>query len=88
MTQERKAIRTRVLLKAKVLTNEGPVGVRIRDISPFGAQISTKQQLIRGTDLIFARGLIFVAAKVAWATDESAGIEFYRSLSEAEGGAG
>lgn len=88
MLHERQVHRTRVLLRADVLTSEGTIRARVRDISPSGVQLSTQRQLNQGEDLIFVRGQTFVAAKVAWSTNENAGLEFYRPLSQAEIGTG
>jgi hypothetical protein len=37
-----------------------------------------------GSDVIFKRGTTFAAACVAWSDDNSAGLSFYREISEAQ----
>lgn len=85
--KQRKTDRTRVLLKATLLTREGPREVRIRDLSSLGAQISADDALFESADVIFSRGPIFAAATVAWVNGDKAGLQFYRPLSVFELGA-
>lgn len=76
----RKVDRRHVLLKATILAAEGEQEVRIKDLSSSGAQIACASPLRTDRDVIFKRGAIFAAARVAWSDSECAGLEFYRQL--------
>ena len=76
--------RTRVLLAATLTTPAGPQKVTIRDISRSGAQVATQARIESDCDAIFKRGSLFVAARVAWVSNDEAGIRFYRELSPEE----
>jgi hypothetical protein len=80
----RKGARTRVLMRGTVYTPEGAAMVWIRDISSTGALVQGETRLPSECDVIFKRGPIFAAAKIAWSNDTGAGIEFYRDLAECE----
>ena len=83
LSAERKASRTRVLMRGTVFAPSGASTVWIRDISHDGALIATDGALPANCDVIFKRGAMFAAAKVAWAREGSAGLEFYRKLDDA-----
>ena len=76
----RKQDRKHVLLKATIITAEGSHEARIKDLSASGAQVSCALPLRANRDVIFQRGSIFAAARVAWSNKECAGLEFYRPL--------
>lgn len=76
----RKTARKHVLLKAEIITAEGTQDARIKDLSASGAQVSCCGRLRADDDVIFRRGSIFAAARVAWTENECAGLEFYRPL--------
>jgi len=80
----RKGARTRVLMRGTVYTPEGASMVWIRDISSTGALVQGESPLPSECDVIFKRGPIFAAARIAWSNDTGAGIEFYRNLAECE----
>jgi hypothetical protein len=78
----RDAGRTRVLLTAIVVARDGATLVRVRDISPAGARVDCDVRLPANSDVIFRRGELFVAARVAWSDQKSAGLRFYRKIEE------
>src|SRR5215212_8596062 len=80
----RKSDRKRVLMRGTVFTPEGAFVVWLRDISSTGALIAGETRLPTDCDVIFKRGPIFAAAKVAWSNDTGAGLEFYRNLDKYE----
>ena len=84
MPKERKLDRKLVLQTATIISNEGSRVARIRDLSPVGAQISCDRTPDAGSDVIFKRGRAFIAARVAWADNGSAGLEFYRKVGPGE----
>lgn len=82
--QDRIPKRTRVLMTGTLFTPEGAQNVRIRDISPDGAQILAEAPVPHGCDAIFKRGAIFAAARVVWSNERETGLRFYRNLSPAD----
>jgi hypothetical protein len=81
---KRTSSRKRVLMTAKVVSAVASHGVRLRDISRTGVQISTDTRIPEGQDVCFSKGPIFVAAHVAWSRHDAAGLRFYRELTTAE----
>jgi hypothetical protein len=80
----RTAGRKRVLMAATVISAAGTFQVRIRDLSDSGANLHSDARLPVNSDVIFQRGDLFAAAKVAWSDRTHAGIAFYRKLSRAD----
>ena len=78
------ASRKRVLLSATLLTPDGATRVRIKDISPSGANVSGEDKIPADCDALLKKGDFFAAARVAWTKDNSAGLTFYRTLGEEE----
>ena len=66
---------------ATIIGANGSFQVRIRDLSDAGAKLYTDARLPVGSDVIFKRGNLFAAAKVAWSDSTTAGIRFYPKLS-------
>ena len=76
--------RTRVLMNAVLVTPAGAQKVTIRDISRSGAQVAGKDKIPKDCDVLFKRGSLFAAARVAWVSGDEAGLRFYRELSPDE----
>src|SRR4051812_12044474 len=76
--------RKRVLMRGTLFTPDGAFNVWVRDVSSTTAQISCKERLPVGCDVIFKRGEIFAAAHVASANEAGASVKFYRKLSNDE----
>ena len=76
-------IRKRVLMQTTIISVGGPQRAYVRDLSPSGARIICEHRLEEGCDIIFKRGDMFVAARIAWVTSEEAGVQFYRELDSA-----
>lgn len=76
----RKQQRKRVLMHATIIGTDGEHRVRITDLTEGGARLSAGHGLRSGVDVIFKRGMLAVAAYVAWATRTGAGVKFYRKL--------
>ena len=81
---KRAAPRSRVLMCATLMTPEGAVSVRIRDISAAGAQIWAESEVPSECDAILKRGSFFAAARVVRSGERTAGLQFYRLLSDHE----
>ena len=77
---ERSRNRRRVMMTATLLTPGGAAKVRIRDISPVGAQVVGVSGLSGSCDALLKRNSLFAAARVVWADGDEAGIQFYRTL--------
>ncbi|MES2137105.1 MAG: PilZ domain-containing protein [Pseudomonadota bacterium] len=80
----RKGERKRVLLRGTVFAPNGAHVVWIRDISSDGALVAADDPLPIGCDVIFKRGAIFAAARIAWSNETGTGVKFYRDLAECE----
>ena len=76
----RRTSRKRVLMTATIISQDGIQQARIRDWSTSGVQISCGHPPTTDTDVIFKRGQVFVAARVAWMCKGDAGLEFYRQI--------
>ncbi len=72
--------RKRVLMNATIINSDGTHHVRVVDLNSFGARIAGNRLLEVGEDLIFRRGTLFVAARVAWSNRGATGLQFYREL--------
>ena len=81
---DRAVRRSRVLMTATLMTPHGAVSVRIRDISIAGAQIWAESEVPSDCDAILKRGSFFAAARVVRNGDRTAGLQFYRELSDQE----
>jgi hypothetical protein len=82
--KEIQASRKRVLVRGTLFTPDGALNVLVRDVSPTGALISSKDRVPPRCDVVLKRGSIFVAGHVASSNDMGAEVEFYRSLSDDE----
>jgi hypothetical protein len=67
-----------------LMTPEGAVAVRIRDISVVGAQIWAPSPVPSNCDAILKRGSFFAAARVLRSSETTVGLQFYRELSDEE----
>ena len=76
----RRSKRKRVLIRATLISTEGPQTVRVKDLTSEGAGICCDVPLKLGSDVILERFDLFVAARVVWAEGSNAGLEFYRPL--------
>ena len=76
--------RARVLLAAKIRAGAAEIDVRLRDLSQKGALVEGKGIPPLGSDIVFCRGSICVPARVAWASDGRAGLEFAYQVDETE----
>lgn len=76
----RRIERKHVLLNASIISAEGTQEVRIKDLSVSGVKVRCDVPLAVDRDVIFKRGHLFHAARVAWAYRDEAGLEFYRKL--------
>jgi len=67
-----------------LVMQDGNQQVRIHDISPTGALVSTDVKLTTSTEVFLKKLPIWAAAWVAWTDDKNAGLKFYRELSQDE----
>jgi hypothetical protein len=80
----RKGERRRVLMRGTVFSPDGAHVVWIRDISTDGALVAGDDALRANCDVIFKRGPIFAAGRIAWSNETGAGIKFYRNLADCD----
>ena len=78
----RKGERRRVLMRGTVFSPDGAHVVWIRDISTDGALVAGDETLPANCDVIFKRGPIFAAGRIAWSNETGAGVKFYRDLAD------
>ena len=76
--------RKHVLLNATIIASNGSTVARVKDLSQSGVRVACDTPLAAKGDVIFKRGAIFVAARIVWADQSSAGLEFYRHLDPTE----
>jgi hypothetical protein len=76
----RRSKRRRVLMRATIISVDGAQSARVRDVTEMGAGILCDTPLRAGSDVIFNRGNLLVAARVVWSKGNEAGLEFYRPL--------
>jgi len=81
---DREFPRSRVLMTGTLMTPEGAVSVRIRDISCAGAQVWAETIVPGECDAILKRGAFFAAARVVRSGERTLGLQFYRTLSDEE----
>jgi len=71
-------------LNATLMTPEGAISVRIRDISLSGAQIWSESEVPSDCDAVLKRGSFFAAARIVRGGERNAALQFYRLLSDQE----
>jgi hypothetical protein len=80
----RAADHRRVLISGLLVTPAGDRRVMIRDISPTGAKVTSREKMPNGCDAILKRGPLFTAARIASVNGDEATLQFYRELSDEE----
>jgi hypothetical protein len=81
---QRSSERKRVLMNATIIDADGTHQVRVVDLNSLGARIACTRVIPVGEDLIFRRGGLFIAARVAWSKRDGAGLQFYREIPASE----
>jgi hypothetical protein len=72
-------------MNAELVGAAGRSSVRIRDLSLTGAHVTCDVPLAVNTDILFCKKQACVPARIAWVRGKSAGVTFYRELSDSEG---
>jgi len=80
----RKGKRARVLFKATIRFHGRETESRVRDLSPLGALIELDNPPPLGSQLLFMRGAVAAAARVAWVGGDRVGIAFDHPVNEKE----
>ena len=78
--RSRKIDRKHVLMRATIIAPDGIQEATVRDLSACGVHVACASPLTPESDVVFKRGTIFAAARVAWVKENGAGLEFYRHL--------
>ena len=84
VTGKRQAKRARVLLAARLMTPDGEIDARLRDLSRKGALVECNVAPPAGTEVVFTRGATSVPARVAWSAGNRVGLEFAYMIDENE----
>lgn len=78
--QARKAGRKHVFMNAVIISEGGSHSARIADLLSTSVRISCNNPPLANREVIFKRGSVFAAARVAWADQTSARLEFYTEV--------
>jgi hypothetical protein len=76
----RQSKRRRVLMRATIITVDGAQSARVRELTDAEAVVVSNSPLAEGSDIIFNRSNLLVAARVVWVNGIEAGLEFYRPV--------
>lgn len=79
-SEMRDAPRKHVLMQATIHGADGQQRAFVKDLTPTGARIQCDRPLDEESDVLFRRGEICRAARVAWSNGDEAGLQFYREL--------
>jgi len=80
MIQNRRAIRSNVLLAATIEAFGNAIPVKLRNLSTEGALIEGKNLPIEGAKVVFKRNELSVESHIAWVLDDHAGVAFTRTI--------
>lgn len=80
----RAAPRTNLFLAATLLAGDKANQVKIRDLSPIGAQVESFTFPDVGSAMTLARGRLRVSGHVSWSTDRRCGLNFATRISVQE----
>lgn len=83
MTQNRRARRSQMLMTASLDYSGRAVGVRLRNLSADGAQVEGDELPVEGTEVLFRKGDLAIAASVIWNQGKQAGLRFAQDLDPA-----
>lgn len=78
----RRAIRSRVLMVAKLATSTKEVTVRMRDVSSYGSRVEGADLPPHGTAVALRRGTFEVFGEIVWVGDQAVGIQFDEPVAE------
>jgi hypothetical protein len=67
-------------MRATLIGAEGAQTVRLKDLTSEGAGLACQVPVRAGADVVLRRGDLSIAARVVWADDAAAGLQFYRPL--------
>jgi PilZ domain len=79
-TQNRRSRRAHLLMTAVLEIAGRAISVKLRNLSPEGAQIELESPPVEGTQLLFRKGDLAVAGRVVWTNGKNAGILFEHVL--------
>ena len=80
ITQNRRSRRSHLLMTATLEISGRAVEVKLRNLSPEGAQVEGNHLPVEGTDLMFRKGELAAAGRVIWTNGKQAGIRFEQEL--------
>ena len=79
-TQNRRARRSKVLMTATLELSGSALPVKLRNLSAEGALIEGDSLPVEGSKVIFKRLELTVAGRIAWVSDDRAGVTFDMKL--------
>jgi hypothetical protein len=79
-SQNRKTRRSNVLMSASLELSGTSVPVKLRNLSAEGALVEADKLPIEGASVLFRKGDLSVAGKVAWVNGRQAGVNFAHNL--------
>jgi PilZ domain-containing protein len=82
--QNRHDKRSLVLITGRVMTSDGPVEVRLRNLSCNGALLEANVPPAEASEVMFERGETIAPARVAWISGNRFGIQFHHPIAEGE----
>jgi hypothetical protein len=80
ITQNRRSRRAHLLMAATLEISGRAVKVKLRNLSPEGAQVEGEDLPVEGTELLFRKGDLAVAGTIIWTKGKQAGIRFAQLL--------
>ena len=83
-SQNRRSRRSNLLMTARLEVSGRAIDVKLRDLSSEGARVEGDDLPVEGTELLFRKGELAVAARVVWLQDRQAGIGFAKTLDPVE----
>jgi len=79
-TQNRRTRRSKVLMTATLELSGSAVPVKLRNLSAEGALIEGEDLPVEGSKVVFKRLELSVPGRIAWVSDDRAGVTFNKKL--------
>lgn len=79
-SQNRRALRSNVLLAASIELSGAVIPVKLRNLSTEGALIEGDSLPVEGSEVLFRRNDLSVNSRVAWVHEKQAGVAFNRPI--------
>lgn len=80
ITQNRRSRRSHLLMTATLEFSGRALKVKLRNLSPEGAQVEADDLPVEGAELLFRKGDLAVTGRIVWTKGRHAGIRFDQKL--------